>query len=64
MTEIRQEVLGELLEGYSCPDDLVGPDGLLKKLVGRLVERASQVELELTPDSGVWLVGQAARSLM
>jgi len=33
-------------------------------LVGRLVERASQVELELTPDSGVWLVGQAARSLM
>ena len=45
MTEIRQEVLDELLEGYSCPDDLVGPDGLLKKLVGRLVERASQVEL-------------------
>ena len=45
MAEIRQELLNELLAGYSGPDDLVGPDGLIKQLVGRLIETAAGAEL-------------------
>jgi hypothetical protein len=36
MGEIPQELLDELLAGYEKPEDLVGPDGLLKQLFGRL----------------------------
>lgn len=39
------EVLDELLKGYSKPEDLTGPDGLLKRLTGALVERAMSAEL-------------------
>ena len=45
MAEIRQELLNELLAGYSGPDDLVGPNGLIKQLVGRLIETAAGAEL-------------------
>ena len=39
------EVLDQLLKNYSKPDDLTGPDGLLKKLTAALVERAMGAEL-------------------
>ena len=45
MGEIPQELLDELLAGYEKPEDLVGPDGLLKQLFGRLVETAAGAEL-------------------
>jgi putative transposase len=43
--KIRPELLDELLAGYSKPEDLTGPDGLLKRLKGALVERALKAEL-------------------
>jgi putative transposase len=42
---IRRELLDELLAGYEKPEDLTGPDGLLKQLTGALVERALGAEL-------------------
>jgi len=42
---IRTELLDELLAGYTNPEDLTGPDGLLKQLTGALVERALSAEL-------------------
>jgi putative transposase len=42
---IRKELLDELLAGYAKPEDLTGPDGLLKALTGALVERALAAEL-------------------
>ena len=42
---IRDEVLKELLEGYKKPEDLLGPEGLLKKLTAALVEKALSVEM-------------------
>jgi putative transposase len=43
--KIRRELLDELLAGYSKPEDLTGPEGLLKRLTGALVERALGAEL-------------------
>src|SRR5579872_5284599 len=43
--DIPKEVLDQLLAGYSKPDDLTGPNGLLKRLTGALVERALEAEL-------------------
>ena len=43
--EIRQELLDELLADYERPEDLTGPDGLLKHLFGRLIETAGGAEL-------------------
>ena len=43
--EIRQELLDELLADYERPEDLTGPDGLLKQLFGRLIETAGGAEL-------------------
>jgi putative transposase len=43
--KIRRELLDELLAGYSKPEDLTGPEGLLKRLTGALVERALHAEL-------------------
>src|ERR1035441_1844826 len=37
---IRDEVLKKLLEGYKNPEDLLGPEGLLKQLTAALVRRA------------------------
>jgi len=39
------ELLDQLLKGYAKPEDLTGPEGLLKKLTGALVERAMDAEL-------------------
>lgn len=44
-TKIRRELLDELLAGYTKPEDLTGPEGLLKRLTGALVERALQAEM-------------------
>ena len=35
---IRQELIDELMAEYQGPSDLTGPDGLIKQLVGRLIE--------------------------
>lgn len=45
MQEIRQELLDELLADYESPEDLTGPEGLLKELTKRLVETAAGAEL-------------------
>ena len=42
---IRNEVIEELLQGYSRPEDLLGEDGLFKQLKKRLLERALGAEL-------------------
>src|SRR5256885_13462559 len=42
---IRKELLDELLADYKGPEDLTGPNGLLKQLTGALVERALGAEL-------------------
>lgn len=42
---IREELLKELLADYKAPEDLMGPQGLLKKLTAALVERALQTEM-------------------
>jgi putative transposase len=42
---IRDELLDELLAGYSKPEDLTGPEGLLKRLTGALVSRALKAEM-------------------
>jgi putative transposase len=43
--KIPRELLDELLAGYAKPEDLTGPEGLLKRLTGALVERALEAEL-------------------
>ena len=45
MAEIRQELLDELLADYAGPEDLTGPDGLLRDLFRRLIETAGGAEL-------------------
>ena len=42
---IRKELLDELLADYKGPEDMTGPEGLLKQLTGALVERALAAEL-------------------
>src|SRR6476659_5175157 len=42
---IRDEVIEELLQGYTRPDDLLGEDGLFKQLKKKLLERALGAEL-------------------
>ena len=42
---IRDEVIDELLQGYSSPHDLLGEEGLFKELKKRLLERALGAEL-------------------
>lgn len=42
---ISKEVLDELLKDYKGPDDITGPDGLLKQLTKALVERAMEAEM-------------------
>jgi putative transposase len=39
------ELLDQLLAGYTKPEDLTGKDGILKQLTARLVERALQGEM-------------------
>jgi putative transposase len=42
---ISKEVLDALMKGYKGPDDLTGPNGLLKELTKALVERAMEAEM-------------------
>src|SRR6201997_1302813 len=42
---IRDELIEELLQGYSSPQDLLGEEGLFKQLKKRLLERALGAEL-------------------
>jgi putative transposase len=42
---IRHELLDELLAGHSTPEEITGPNGLLKQLTGALIERALQAEM-------------------
>ncbi len=42
---IREEILNELLAGYSKPEDLLGADGIIQQLKKALVEKALSAEL-------------------
>lgn len=42
---ISKDVLDELMKSYKGPDDITGPDGLIKQLSKALIERAMQSEL-------------------
>jgi putative transposase len=42
---IPDAILDQLLAGYQKPEDLIGSRGLLKTLIGRLVNRAMDVEM-------------------
>lgn len=42
---VPREVLDQLLADYRQPEDLIGPDGLLKQLMGALISRAMEAEL-------------------
>lgn len=61
--KIRKELLDELLAGYRGPEDMTGPDGLLKQLTGALVERALAAELtdHLGHEPGESVVNSNAR---
>lgn len=40
-----EELIAELMANYKKPEDLTGPDGLLKQLTAMLVQRAMETEL-------------------
>ena len=42
---ISDEIVDQLLAGYKKPEDLLGPGGLIKQLMGRLINRAMNAEL-------------------
>lgn len=44
---IRPEVLDELLKGVTTQEEMFGPDGLLKRLTEKLVERVLKAELDV-----------------
>lgn len=48
---IRPELLDELLQNYSKPEDLTGENGLLKQLTKALVERALDAEMDVHLDA-------------
>src|SRR5215467_5935777 len=43
---IPDEVIDQLLGDYKSPEQLTGPNGLIKQLIGRLVSRAMNAELD------------------
>ena len=43
--EIRTELIDELLKDYQKPEDIIGEDGLLKRFVKAVLERAMNAEL-------------------
>lgn len=45
MADIPKKLVDELLKNYNGPEDLLGPDGLLKQLTAALVERAMEAEI-------------------
>lgn len=42
---IDDELIDNLLKDYQKPEDLIGENGLLKKLTKRLLERAMSAEM-------------------
>lgn len=42
---IPDELVDQLLAGYRKPEDLLGPGGLIKQLMGRLITRAMSAEM-------------------
>lgn len=42
---ITKEVPDELLKDYKGPEDITGPDGLLKQLTKAVIERTMQAEM-------------------
>src|SRR5215469_12791859 len=50
MDNIKPELVDELLKGYEKPEDIIGDNGLLKRLTKSLLERA--MHAELTNDLG------------
>src|SRR5579871_598463 len=45
MDDIKPELVDELLKGYQKPEDIIGENGLLKRLTKALLERAMNAEL-------------------
>jgi putative transposase len=45
MDEIKPDLVDELLKGYEKPEDIIGENGLLKRLTKALLERALSAEL-------------------
>jgi putative transposase len=45
MDEINPDLVDELLKGYEKPEDIIGENGLLKRLIKALLERAMNAEL-------------------
>src|SRR5215467_15785088 len=45
MDEIKPDLVDELLKGYQKPEDIIGQNGLLKRLTKALLERAMNAEL-------------------
>ena len=43
--EIPDELLDQLLSSIDRPEELTGADGLIRQLMGRLVERSLETEL-------------------
>ena len=50
--ESKTELIDELLKGYQKPEDIIGENGLLKRFVKAVVERAS-LERRVDPSFGV-----------
>ncbi len=47
---VSKEVLAERLKGYQGPEDIAGPDGLLKQLTKALIEREDQQNAAVRPE--------------
>jgi putative transposase len=45
MDEIKPDLVDQLLKGYEKPEDIIGENGLLKRLTKALLERAMNAEL-------------------
>lgn len=45
MDDIKPELVDELLKGYQKPEDIIGENGVLKRLMKALLERAMSAEL-------------------
>lgn len=45
MEKIKSELVDELLRGYEKPEDIIGENGLLKRLTKAVLERAMSAEL-------------------
>src|SRR5215831_1240483 len=45
MDEIKPGLVDELLKGYEKPEDIIGENGLLKRLTKALLERAMNAEM-------------------